>query len=356
MDVTTLIPNTDTIPAPDWIFEILGIVTLTIHLLFINVVLGGSLVMLVNRFMGNEGDGALHQPGIKKIPPTIALAINFGVAPLLFVQVLYGHLIYSSSVLMGVYWLLIIPVLIVAYYAAYVHARKYKSEGLSKIALIISIAVMLYIGYMFTNNMTLMLHPEQWKEYFNNADGTILNNSDATVLPRYLHFVSASLAIGGLFFSIVWKFKKEADEDKKSGNIETGLKIFGIFTGAQIVIGLWFLMALPREVMLEFMGGNLTATIILMLGILSGVGALITAFTKKLMPTVYMLVITVIAMVISRANLRTFYLKDIFETGSLELSPQYGVMGLFLLVFAIGLGIVFYMIKLATSSEVRRKA
>jgi hypothetical protein len=330
----------------------LGIITLTIHLLFVNVVLGGSLVMLINRFMGSEGDSSLHYPGIKKIPPTIALAVNFGVAPLLFVQVIYGHLIYSSSVLMGVYWLMIIPVLIIAYYAAYIHARKYSNDSLSKLALIVSIAIMLYIGYILTNNMTLMLHPEQWKEYFSNPNGTILNNVDATVLPRYLHFVTASIAIGGLFFSIVWKFKKEADEETRKVNIEKGLKIFGIFTGVQIVIGLWFLMALPREVMLGFMGGNLPSTIVLMAGILSGVGALITAFTKKLIPTISMTVITVLLMVISRANLRTLYLKDIFNTGSLELSPQYEVMALFLIIFVIGLALVYYMIKLATTDKV----
>ncbi len=356
MDVSTLIPKPDTIPAPAWIFEFLGILTLTIHLLFVNVVLGGSIVMLVNRFMGNESETSLHNPSIKKIPPTIALAVNFGVAPLLFVQVIYGHLIYSSSVLMGVYWLMVIPVLIIAYYSAYIHARRYNSQTLSKIALITSIAIMLYIAYIFTNNMTLMLHPEQWQEYFKNADGTILNNVDATVLPRYLHFVAASIAIGGLFFSIVWKFKKEAEEKDRNDNVTKGLKIFAIGTAVQIVVGLWFLMALPRDIMLGFMGGNMMATVILMLGILSGVGALVTAFTKKLMPTIYMTLITVATMVISRANLRTLYLKDIFSTGSLELNPQYGVMALFLITFAVGLGIVFYMIKLAKSSEAGRKA
>jgi len=50
-----------------------------------------------------------------KIPSTFALGVTFGIAPLLFVQVLYGNLIYSSSILMGVFWLLIIPFIIIAY-------------------------------------------------------------------------------------------------------------------------------------------------------------------------------------------------------------------------------------------------
>ncbi len=48
------------------------------------------------------------------LPLVIAFAVNFGVAPLLFLQVLYGHFIYTSSILMGIFWISIIPALIIA--------------------------------------------------------------------------------------------------------------------------------------------------------------------------------------------------------------------------------------------------
>jgi hypothetical protein len=42
--------------------------------------------------------GKLEKKASGSIPTLIALAVNLGVPPLLFVQVLYGHLFYSSSV------------------------------------------------------------------------------------------------------------------------------------------------------------------------------------------------------------------------------------------------------------------
>ena len=55
----------------------------------------------------------------------MAFAVNFGVAPLLFVQVLYGHLFYTSSILVAVFRLAVIPLLIVAYYALYLHGFRF---------------------------------------------------------------------------------------------------------------------------------------------------------------------------------------------------------------------------------------
>ena len=75
-------------------------------------------------------------PVAKKLPVMIALGINMGVPPLLFLQVVYGNLFYSSSVLMAVYWILIIPLLILAYYGTYIHIFRYgKSPWFSKLSL-----------------------------------------------------------------------------------------------------------------------------------------------------------------------------------------------------------------------------
>ena len=43
MDPAMLIPTAEVLPAPWWILEFLGMLTLTLHLLMINVVLGDGL-------------------------------------------------------------------------------------------------------------------------------------------------------------------------------------------------------------------------------------------------------------------------------------------------------------------------
>ena len=166
MNPTQLIPIPDTIPAPPWLFFILGLLTFTLHILVINVALGGSLITLLSRLKANANlETSLHGGIAAKIPVTFALGINLGVAPLLFLQVIYGHLFYASSVLLAVYWILVIPLLIVAYYGSYIHIRKYdKASGLSKISLLITSLILLYIGFTFVNNMSLMAQPEKWND------------------------------------------------------------------------------------------------------------------------------------------------------------------------------------------------
>ena len=355
MDPTSLIPTPDTIPAPAWLFLTLDLVTFLLHILVINVVLGGSLLLLFGRFGKGDmtSDGNFFGALINKVPTSIAIAVNLGIAPLLFLQVIYGHLFYTSSVLMGVYWIIVIPLLIIAYYGAYVHA---KSQKLARIAIAITSVILLYIGFMQVNNLSLMTQPEKWSAYFEHRGGTILNLSDPVFIPRYLHFLAASVAVAGLFTALVWSIRTRKDPAKGENHVRLGLRIFGYATVVQIVSGLWLLMAIPSDFILNFMGRNVQASMVLLVGFLAGIGALVTAFLGKLRPTIMQIVITMAAMVITRQNLRTFYLEGKFQLDSLQMTAQYGVLILFLVIFAVGLWSVWYMVKAAIEARERRTA
>ena len=353
MDPVSLIPTPDKIPAPSWLFLSLDLFTFLLHILVINVVLGGSLLMLFAR-LGNAkliSEGNIFSVLINKIPTSVAIGVNLGVAPLLFLQVIYGHLFYTSSVLMGVYWILVIPLLIIAYYSAYVHVR---SQKLAVVSILITSLILLYIGFMQVNNLTLMTEPAKWTAYFQNRTGTILNLNDPTFIPRYLHFIAASVAVTGLFVALVWYIKTRKDPEAGTTHIKKGLRIFGYATIVQIVSGLWFLMAIPPDFMLQFMGRNILFSIIFMIGFLAGIGALVTAMLGKLRPTIMQIVITVVAMIINRQNLRTLYLQQNFQLDQLQVSAQYSVLFLFLVIFIIGLWSVWYMVKAAITAKERR--
>jgi hypothetical protein len=356
MDPSTLVPTPESIPAPSWLFMGLDILTFSIHILFINLVVGGTFLLLYQALSGKTAiTGAGILDGLaSKIPTGFALGINFGVAPLLFLQVIYGHLFYSSSVLMAVFWILIIPLLILAYYGAYIHSRKSSTSPLlARIALFTTGLIVLYVSFMFVNNMTLMAQPEKWIAYFQNRGGTILNLNEPTLIPRYLHFLAASVAVAGLFMAVVWWFHDRKKTKGAQDKVKKALKIFGIATAVQIIIGFWFLLALPQNFILQFMGQNIFYTVILFAGLLIAIGALLSAFLGKLLPTLVHLVVLILIMAITRANLRTLYLEDIFSPGSLTVTPQYGVMVLFFAIFAIGLVTVGYMLKISFSTERR---
>ncbi len=130
-----------------------------------------------------------------------ALTVNLGVPPLLFLQVLYGQFLYSSAILSAVYWMLLVAVVMSSYGLLYVHAGRAKRGlfgGAAGLPLSLAVCGLLATSFILTNVMSLMLRPDSWSQYFFDAKGTILNLGDPTFLPRWLHFVFASLAVGGL--------------------------------------------------------------------------------------------------------------------------------------------------------------
>ncbi len=258
----SLIPMAEPIPVPWAWFDVLLILTFTAHILFMNALLGSAAIGLVRAVRGNNG--LMHDVG-QKLPPLLALTINMGVAPLLFLQVNYGHFDYVSSVLMGGWWLGVIAALLFSYYGFYAYKFKYDamSPGKRNTLFVLSLAGLLYVGFMLTNNTTLMLLPEAWTQYFDDHGAAFLNWSDPTIFPRFLHFMLGALAIGGLFVALLGQWRN-VDE-----YVNSGMAWLTRATLVNLAVGMWFLIALPRDIMLGFMGGNLPATMTLVTSLLA---------------------------------------------------------------------------------------
>ncbi len=349
MDPTTLIPPSDAIPTAWGWFYFFLLFTFIIHLLFMNAMLGTGIIALVRHLKFGTQYCPVCKDISRKLPYTIAITINFGVAPFLFLQVLYSQFIYTSSVLMGMFWLSVIALLLIFYYSAYIYDFKYDIWPRLKIfCLGASVILGLVIAFLFTNNMTLMLNPEKWSAYFEQRSGTLLNTGDPTLIPRYLHFVVASVAVGGLFTALLWRFKKDTRAWEYS---REGLAWFSWATLAQVAVGVWFLLSLPQDIMLMFMGGESLHTAIFMLG-LAGVALSLTfSFKGRLWPTVGSLLGTVVFMVLMRDLVRQAYLDPYFHPSEVSVDPQYLPLYLFIIILIIGLVVVGYMLKLAYEAK-----
>ena len=127
MQPIDLIPVPDAVPVAWGWFQVLLTVTFVLHVIFMNFMLGGSVIALIACLHGGDRSGVAGWLG-GKLPFSVAFAVNAGVAPLLFVQVLYGHFVYSSSVMMAAAWFAIIPLLIVAYYGMYLFNYKFRTS------------------------------------------------------------------------------------------------------------------------------------------------------------------------------------------------------------------------------------
>ncbi|MCF8231542.1 MAG: hypothetical protein K9J27_05075 [Bacteroidales bacterium] len=337
-----IIPSAEALPVNWWWFQVLLIVTFLLHLILMNFILGGSLLTLWDAYRKKT-----FKRESMTIPTLIALTINLGVPPLLFLQVLYGNFFYTSSVIMASPWILIIPILILAYYGAYIYVFKTKkSPVFAKTSLTVTAIFLLYIAFMLVNNNTLMLRPERWEMYFANQSGWQLNLGEPTLWPRYLHFITAAIAVASLGKAIFYHFKKNNSEEEKNHEKTRGLKIFGFATMIQVIIGLWFWLSLPESIGTMFTGGDLFATIWLMLGIAIALFLIYSSINGKFKTTTFLLVFLLLNMVINREMVRHAYLKDIGNPANLSVSPEYGSLAMFLVVFLIGLGVLYYMIKL----------
>ena len=342
MNPADLIPITEPLQVHWLVSDGLLVSTFILHVLLMNILVGGAVIALT--YMGKE-DGPTGLLS-RRLPTILALTINFGVAPLLFLQVNYGHFDYVSSVVMGGWWLAVIPLLIAGYYSFYYF--KYRHDVLSnhaRPALLLALGCVLYVGFMFSNNMIMMIDPAKWPDYFAASLGQILYMDHLVLYPRFLHFMVAALAVGGLFVALLGKYGRKPDI------MHLGLAWFSWATLVNICVGLWFLMALPKDIMFKFMGSNVYATSVLWTGVGFGVLLLIAGFRRYPGLALVLTVSTVSLMAVVRHLLRYLSLEPYYRVQDVTVTGQYSPLYFFLGFLAVGVGLVIYMLGLYAKAQ-----
>ena len=343
MNPASLIPAVEAVPV-HWVwFDVLLILTFTAHILFMNALLGSAAIGLFHFVRGNQ---ALLKDVGQKLPPLLGLTINLGVPPLLFLQVNYGHFDYVSSVLMGGWWLSMVAALLAAYYGLYIFKFGKRRLGRTgKIAVMAaSIACMVYTGFMLSNNVTLMLRPEYWPQYFEKAGG-FLNLGDPVLYPRFLHFMVATVAVGGLFIALLGRWRSV------EAHIGLGMRWF---TGATLVnlgVGLWFLLTLPQPVFLAFMGENQLATLTFVASLVAAGFLLHAGFKGKPYTAAVWTVLTVLLMNVNRHWARAEFIEPWFDMNTVPVTGQFSSFFVFAGFLVLGIVAMVYMLKVYFRSQ-----
>ena len=196
-----------------------------------------------------------------------------------------------------------------------------------------------------------MLSPGSWIKYFAEPSGTILNLSDPTLFPRFIHFIAASVAISGLFIAITWQKKKKSGVTDADLNIKIGMKYFFYATLFQVLTGTWFILSLPGDIMLLFMGKDGIGTMVFLAGLITAVLSLVYGFKNRVRPATWSAIITVFFMVIIRDIVRTAFLKPYFAVEKLKVIHQYSPMIMFMASLFIGTVAIIYIIRCALSAR-----
>ena len=218
IDPKTLIdPTQSGMPAPVSFVQFFKALGFTLHTVPMNLWYAGLLIALVLHLRGSEPGRRFAGRLLQQMPIIVAFGINFGIVPLLFMQLAYYKVFYPATILMACFWLAIIVLLIPAYYGVYAYAlglsnsgdypvsRRGKNgtvslgaasgtgmAGWRRAAGWVSALLFICIGFTFANGMSLMEHVPRWLELWNAystaaaATGTALNVGDPTLWPRWL--------------------------------------------------------------------------------------------------------------------------------------------------------------------------
>ena len=203
------------LPLDSYYLKILLVLLFLVHILFVNLMVGGSILTLFFEIVGlthRKYDGLA-----KKIAETItvnkSLAVVLGVGPLLCINLAYTTHFYSANALTGYAWISIVPLVTLAFLLAYLHKYTWdRWQGAAKrwhlATGFASVFLFLCVPLIFLANINLMLFPEKWSE----VGGFFASLQIGNVFPRYFHFLAASLAVTGLFLAGYFGRKKFAVE------------------------------------------------------------------------------------------------------------------------------------------------
>ena len=362
-----MFPQTDPIPlpAPVWLFKLLELLTVTLHFTAVQLMVGGLVVATAWALRGRlkadrtaiDASGAIA----RRLPIVMIYVINLGVPPLLFAQVLYGRALYTSSVLIGAYWIGVIFLLAVAYSLLYVMAGRAAGGKAWGWIGVVAFLIVAKIALIYSSNMTLMIRPEVWAEMYRaDPHGLHLNTGDPTVLPRWLFMLLGGLTTGGVGLMLLGM--------KRALQTETAqlLRIWGprfavAGVAAQAAAGYWVLAAQPAGVW------SAMAESPIYLGVLvvwiASAGALVAvcvpAQARAALPGWKLplacgglVFLEVVATAVFRGGIRdTTLLAAGFDVWDRQVASNWVVVGLFVVLFVIGLSLVVWLATVAARAQ-----
>jgi hypothetical protein len=193
------------LPAATAFYLVLYLVTFVLHMVFMHYVLAGSTYLAVGRLMGRARCGACGWQTILVdwLPFATGLAITAGVAPLLFVQMLYGREFATANLLLSHRWMAILPVLIVCFYLLYLQKSSWiarRSWAWRPVVAAVACTGVLFIAWSWTENHLLMLDRQAWPGLY--EAGALWYESPG-VLPRLA--IWFFLAFPSLAIELAWQ-------------------------------------------------------------------------------------------------------------------------------------------------------
>jgi hypothetical protein len=343
------------LPAPVWLFKALHVLTLALHFITVEMMLGALLVAVWLSFLGTSQRGAAAS-GLRlnaaaaigrRLPILMTFVINLGVPPLLFAQVLYGRALYTSSVLIGMYWIAVIFLLMACYWLLYRFSARMDAGKsawwLGGLAYLLAIG----IARIYSTNMTLMLRPEVWQAMYSaSAGGNHLPPYDPTLTPRWLFMLTGGFWVAGLW--MLWMAgRKTIEEPVRRYLGANGGRLAAVMALAQVALAFVVFMAQPAAVqsglksnMIYQIAGWLWLATVAMVFLFGAWAAMKKPISRAVgYGSMALTLVAMLAMAVYRDGLRDLTLLGCgYDVWDRVVVTNWSVVVIFLVVFVAGLG------------------
>ncbi|MCL2660047.1 MAG: hypothetical protein FWD64_05960 [Acidobacteriaceae bacterium] len=356
------------LPAPIWLFKLLHIVTLALHFVAVEMLLGGLLLAVLLSLSRGPAPRVAARALARRLTTVMTYVINLGVPPLLFAQVLYGRALYTSSVLIGVYWISVIALLMLTYWLLYRFSARLEAGRSAWWVGAIAWLLAGSVARLLSTNMTLMLRPEVWSRMYSaSAMGAFLPPRDQTLEPRWLLMLAGGLMVGGLWMVYLAGRSTFAPEEK-SWLAGFGGKVAALFGVIYLAAGYWAASVQPDVVKaglhshalykyagMAGYGWLLLVVVAVLIGAVAGFGKVSKGWLGWTGALVTLL--TMLALVVYRDGVRDLTLLskgfNVWDRTAQNggVVTNWGVVGLFLVLFIVGLGVVGWLISVVARAE-----
>ena len=361
------------LPAPIWLLKLLHIVTLSLHFVAVEMLLGGLLLaVLLSLFRSSPQSLVTARALARRLTVVMTYVINLGVPPLLFAQVLYGRALYTSSVLIGLYWISIIAILTLTYWLLYQFSARLEA---GESAWWVGLSAWLLAGFiarLLSTNMTLMLRPEVWQQMYSaSGAGAYLPTGDPTLTPRWLLMLAGGLFIGGLWL-VYLSGRSTFTADEKRFVAGVGGKVAAVFGLVYLAAGLWAASVQPAAVKaglagLDIHGGSAAYPLYKLSGFagygwlalvaVAVVAAAVAGFGKISAAWlgwvgVLLAVLVEITFTVYRDGVRDLtLLSKGYDVWDRVVVTNWSVVGLFLVLFVAGLGVIGWLVSVVARAR-----
>ncbi|MBI4584709.1 MAG: hypothetical protein HY717_11905 [Planctomycetes bacterium] len=201
-------------PFSTGLYLTLYLLTWVFHVLFMNYLLAGSFYVFgvyLSRALRPAALAASRQGQAAErilvdwLPFALSAAITAGVAPLLFLQILYPRRFYTANLLLFHRWMAILPALIAGFYLLYLLKSRWMERRSRFIRTAASLGALLcfaFTGWSWTENHLLSLDEPAWPAFY--ASRSLIYRS-TEVLPRFALWTAGSFPT--LAALLLWQFR-----------------------------------------------------------------------------------------------------------------------------------------------------